>query len=164
MNTRSFLLAALLGGLIMAVLSNFPILNLVNCLLCAWVWVSGILAVYLYRRFEAANPALSIGQGLALGAVAGLIGAVIGAIIGAIFGGLGLAAISSAVRNLPGYDPSTMDTFANMIAGGGFSFFALCFNGVLYALFGAIGGLIGTALIWKAPAALPPAPPAMPVQ
>jgi hypothetical protein len=61
---------------------------------------------------------------------------------------------------LPGYDPTTMDTFANMIAGGGFSILSLCVDGVLYAIFGAIGGLIGTALIWKAPT-LPPAQPPM---
>jgi hypothetical protein len=164
MNTRSFLLAALIGGAVMGFLGNIPILNFINCFLCAWVWLSGILAVYLYRRFELANPALSVGQGLALGAVAGVIGAIIGAIVGAIFGGLGAAALVSAMRNMPGYDPSSMDTFTNLVAGGGFSLFALTCNLVLYALFGAVGGLIGTALIWKAPAALPPAPPVQPVQ
>jgi len=164
MNTRSFLLAALIGGLIMGVLGNIPLLNLINCLLCAWVWLSGILAVYLYRRFEIANPALSVGQGLALGAVAGVIGAIIGSIVGAIFGGIGLAALSSAVRSMPGYDPSSMDSFTNLIAGGGFSLITLTCDLVLYALFGAIGGLIGTALIWKAPTALPPAPPVQPLQ
>jgi hypothetical protein len=164
MNTRSFLLAALIGGAIMGFLGNIPILNFINCFLCAWVWLSGILAVYLYRRFELANPALSVGQGLALGAVAGVIGAIIGAIVGAIFGGLGAAALVSSLRNMPGYDPSSMDTFTNLIAGGGFSLISLSCNLVLYALFGAIGGLIGTALIWKAPAALPPAPPAPPMQ
>jgi hypothetical protein len=159
MNTRSFLLAALIGGAVMGFLGNIPILNFVNCFLCAWVWLSGILAVYLYRRFELANPALSVGQGLALGAVAGVIGAIIGAIVGAIFGGLGAAALVSSLRNMPGYDPSSMDTVTNLVAGGGFSLIALTCNLVLYALFGAIGGLIGTALIWKAPAAMPPAPP-----
>ena len=164
MNTRAFLLAALLGGLVMAVLSNFPVLNLLNCLLCAWVWLSGILAVFFYRRFETVNPALSIGQGLALGAVAGVVGAIIGAILGAIFGGLGLAAVMNSVKSMPGYDPSSMDQFTNLIAGGGISIFSMFCNGIFYALFGAVGGLIGTALIWKAPAQLPPAPPAPPVQ
>jgi hypothetical protein len=163
MNTRAFLLSALLGGLIMAVLSSFPILNFLNCLLCAWVWLSGILAIFFYRRFNAANPALSIGQGLALGAVAGVIGAIISAIISAIFGGLGLAAVASTLRNMPGYT-SDMDIFTNLIAGGGFSLLSMLCNGVIFALFGAVGGLIGTALIWKAPAQLPPAPPAPPVQ
>ena len=163
MNTRAFLLSALVGGLIMAVLSNFPLLNLLNCVLCAWVWLSGILAVFFYRRFNAANPALSVGQGLALGAVAGVIGAIIGSIVSAIFSTAGTAALLSYLKSVPGYS-SDLDQFTNLAGVGGFSFLCLAGNLVLYSLFGAIGGLIGTALIWKAPAALPPAPPAMPVQ
>ena len=155
MNTRAFLLSALLGGLIMGVLGNIPILNFLNCLLCAWVWLSGILAVFFYRRFDTANPALSIGQGLALGAVAGVIGAIIGSIVSAIFSTAGTAALVSYLKSIPGYS-SDLDQFTNLAGVGGFSFFCLAANLVLYSLFGAVGGLIGTALIWKAPKAPTP--------
>jgi len=37
MNNRALLLAGVVGGLVMVVLSNVPVLNLINCLLCAGV-------------------------------------------------------------------------------------------------------------------------------
>lgn len=38
MNTKNLLLAGLIGGLISTALSNIPIINFVNCLLCAGFW------------------------------------------------------------------------------------------------------------------------------
>jgi len=51
MNTRSFVLSVLIAGVVIGFLANLPILNLINCALCIWVWLGGILAVFLYRRF-----------------------------------------------------------------------------------------------------------------
>ena len=150
MNTRALLFSALIAGAVMALLSNIPVLNFVNCILCGWVWLSGIFAVYLYRRFAAPNLNLSNGQGAAVGALAGVVGAIIGAVIGAIFSAIMGAGVSSALTLLqsqPGFE--NYAPYLNMVMGGGFSLIGLGCNLILYALFGAIGGLIATALIWK---------------
>jgi hypothetical protein len=50
MNNRALLLSGVVGSLVMVVISNVPFLNLINCLLCAWVWLGGMAAVWFYRR------------------------------------------------------------------------------------------------------------------
>jgi hypothetical protein len=134
----------------MALLGNLPIVNFVNCLLCAWVWLSGILAVYLYRRFATANPSLSTGQGAILGALAGVIGAVIGAVISAVFTSAGMVKFLEALSFQLSYRP-ILEPYVSMLKSGGFAIISLIIDLILYAIFGAIGGLIATAAIWKTP-------------
>jgi len=159
MNTRAFTLSALIAGIVMGLLSNIPVVNFANCLLCMWVWLSAILAVFLYRRFDPVNPFLSVGQGAGLGAVAGIVGALVGAVVSLLF---------NALFASFGYDPTAMlqslqsqgdlppaaVTAIQALAGTGSLFVALLCNGFLYAAFGAIGGMIAAALIWKKPAAV----------
>ena len=79
MNGKNLFLASLIGGVVIAALSNIPIISLGNCLLCMWVWLGGIFAAWLYKRF---NGSLTTGQGAGVGALAGLIGSLIGMVIG----------------------------------------------------------------------------------
>lgn len=157
MNMRAFTLSALIAGLVMGVLSNFPVINLANCILCMWVWLSAILAVFLYRRFAPGAPFLSVGEGAGLGAVSGIVGAVVGAIVSLLFNALFASA---------GFDPAMMlqqmqaagivvppeaMPAIQALAGTGSVLIATLCNGVVYAIFGAIGGIIAAALIWKKP-------------
>jgi len=130
MNTRAFLL------------------NLVNCLLCAWIWLGGIFAVFLYKRLDPTGMGLTIPSGLALGAVAGIIAAIIGGVISLAFTSTaGTAAALEALRSQPELAPY-VDQVGGYLAAGGASIIGTLCNGVVYAVFGAIGGLIGAA-IWK---------------
>ena len=43
MNTRAFWLSTLIAGAAIAVFGNLPLLNIVNCALCVWVWIGGAL-------------------------------------------------------------------------------------------------------------------------
>jgi hypothetical protein len=157
MNMRAFTLAALIAGVVMGVLSNFPIINFANCLLCMWVWLSAILAVFLYRRFAPEAPFLSVGEGAGLGAVAGIVGAVVGALVSLAFNALFASAgfdpammlqqLQSAGIEVP---PEAMPAIQAMAGTGSVLVSMLC-NGVVYAIFGAIGGIIAAALIWKKP-------------
>jgi hypothetical protein len=152
MNTRAFLLSALITGAIVALLGNIPIINFVNCFLCAWVWGGGILAVFFYQRFEHVNPLLSVGQGAGLGAVAGGIGGLIGGVISAIFNAIfGAMNIAGALSSITQSSPELAQYLPYLIGGSGFELVTLCINLFLYAAFGAIGGVIATALIWKKP-------------
>lgn len=68
------LLASLLGGLFIGVLSALPIVSVGNCC-CLWVVGGGFLASYV--RAQNDPRAMTIGRGAAAGFGAGLAGAVI---------------------------------------------------------------------------------------
>jgi hypothetical protein len=148
MNTRTFVYSALLAGAVIGVLGNLPIFNLINCLLCIWVWLGGFLAVYLYRRMERGAASLTPAQGAGLGALAGLIGAGVGIVVYSLTSFISMPLFASFVRfmqierDLPfdRVDPAA-------IAGSTFFFFVL--DALLYPLFGAISSFITASLMRK---------------
>ena len=75
MNTKNLIIASLIGGLISIILSNVPIINLVNCLLCAGFWLGPLFAVWFYKR---QTGTVTLGQGAAIGALAGVWAGVFG--------------------------------------------------------------------------------------
>jgi hypothetical protein len=135
MENRSLFLSGLVGALVMVVLSNVPFLNLINCLICAGLWLGGMAAVWFYRRQT--GQTVTGGQGALLGVVAGVIGAIISSIISATLGGDALQAAIDA-------DPSgQVRSIVGGFVGSGASFLvSFLFNIILYPLFGAIGGAI----------------------
>ncbi|HEY0006661.1 MAG TPA: hypothetical protein VGB17_17900 [Pyrinomonadaceae bacterium] len=70
---------ALIGGVLLGLLSAIPFINIANCC-CLWVLLGGALATYLY--IKRSPVAVSVGEGAQLGAMAGLIGAFINLIVG----------------------------------------------------------------------------------
>lgn len=139
MNTKAFLLASLIAGVVMGLLGGLPIVSFANCVLCMWVWLAAILAVWLYRRLEGSTPTVTPSQGALLGVTSGVIGALIVWLLSLLTKDaaaqfVGEIAAQAGV-NLP----------ANLI-GGGLSILGLVIDLVLYALFGAVGGLIGAAI------------------
>jgi hypothetical protein len=66
---------ALLGGLLLGVLSALPIVNLVNACCCLWVLAGGALAAFLLQRNQ--STPISTSDGALVGLGAGLIGAVV---------------------------------------------------------------------------------------
>jgi hypothetical protein len=156
MNSRSLFLASGIAGLIIGVLSGVPFINIVNCLLCAWVWGGGILAVYLYQRNEPTALMVKPEQGALLGAIAGVIGAIIVSIISAILGGASNAMALSILQNNPQVQEQFGEYLPQLAAQGGFSLLGLMCSSVIYAAFGAIGGLIGAAVL-KPKTSPPPA-------
>ena len=145
MNTRSFLLSILIAGVVIGFLANLPVLNLINCALCIWVWVCGILAVLLYRWFQHGKPGASVGQGAGLGALSGLIGALVGAVVFLVTSPLSINIFNNLARGLRigGELPFRAGGFWE-IAGTAFVF--LVIDAVLYPIFGALGGAIAAAI------------------
>jgi hypothetical protein len=150
MNTRSFILSALIAGALIGFFGNLPLLNLINCILCLWVWLGGILAVYLYRRYQRGGPGLSIAQGAGLGALSGLIGALVGTVVFAITNSLSMPLFNSLARALQieGDLPLQSGDIGTFIAQ---VIFFLIIDLVLYPIFGAIGGLLAAGVFWKEP-------------
>jgi Flp pilus assembly pilin Flp len=148
MNTRALLLSGLIAGVLMALLAELPFISLLNCCLCLWIWAGGIFAVYLYRRFDNTVGPTTITHGLLVGLVAGLVAAVLGTIIAAIMGPIAWQYVNQLITTIQGSGVD-MGPLADMFRStSGFSLFELFTNLVLYALFGLVGGILGT-LIFK---------------
>ena len=148
MNTRAFMLSALIAGLVIGLLGSLPLINFVNCLLCLWVWVGGFFAVYLYRRNTPGGVPLTLAQGTGLGAAAGVIGAFIGLLVYLATGALTMPMMNELARTLEIDLPQQSGGFGDTLIGG---LIFLVIDLVLYPLFGAIAGLLGANLLWKKP-------------
>jgi hypothetical protein len=143
------LIAAGIGGLVMAALSKIPVVSCLNYLFCVGIWGSGILAVWIYRQSEKGQPGLTVGQGALIGLLAGVVAAVLAVIFDAMFSGAGMLSSLSMVQKIPVMSSAAADIFRQAMAASGGVIGKLVCNLVLYPLFGAAGGVIATALIWK---------------
>jgi hypothetical protein len=72
--------AAIIGGMLIGLLSSIPYVRLGNVVCCLWVVLGGALASYLYIK-KSTTP-VNIGEGALLGLIAGGIGWAVGIIIG----------------------------------------------------------------------------------
>src|ERR1044071_7345299 len=71
---------ALIGGVLLGLLSVIPFVNVLNVCCCLWAILGGMLASYLYVK-SSPTPATP-GDGAVLGAIAGAIGAAISLVLG----------------------------------------------------------------------------------
>jgi hypothetical protein len=143
MNTKNLIVSSLIGGAVIAAISNIPVINLINCLLCIGYWGGAILAVWLYKRFE---NTLTLGQGVAVGALAGVWAGLINFVVGLVsLAGIG-AALSAVEQVLP---PDSLGLESGFIES-----MALLINVLMIFLaifLGALGGLIGGAIFQTKP-------------
>ena len=89
---------AVIGGVVLGLLSAIPFVNFVNICCCAWAILGGLLASYLYIK-NSSTPATA-GDGAVIGAIAGAIGAVIYLVIGIPLAIVAGAAMREAMVNL----------------------------------------------------------------
>ena len=148
---------ALLGGLLIGVLSSLPVVSMCCCL---WMLVGGALAVYLQQQkqvepIEAADAVLS---GLLAGVIGGLIAATISSVMISMLGSLPTDSIRQTLESNPDIPPQTREFALNLMAGRGIIAFIFILNLILYPMVAMIGGLIGLA-IFKKKVPPPAAPP-----
>ncbi len=172
------LVPSLYGGIIMALLSTVPFLNLVNCLCCAGLLFGGFIAVYFYRsNFTPEAPPFTSGDCMAVGALAGVASAFFGTILSIVFltlfGNVMGELILNIIRNTNLHMPEeAMDQIEEALQGKMSAFFIIVsfFQSlIVHSLFGLLGGLIGYSMF--KPKGVPPPPmpqpppasPAMPV-
>ncbi|MCJ7513921.1 MAG: hypothetical protein MUO23_13280 [Anaerolineales bacterium] len=148
MNTKNLLIASLVGGLTITLLANVPILNFINCLLCAGFWGGAILAVWLYKRL---TGSVTLGQGVAVGTLAGVLAGTFGFLLSFA----GLAGAQALVNSYSQFLPP--EAAMEPALSGSMSILFNLLGVVTNIVFGAIGGLIGGAIFKpRAPASLPP--------
>ena len=137
---------ALLGGLIVGVLSAIPFINYCCCI---WAIGGGVLAGFLYIK-ESSTP-VSVGDGAIVGALAGVVGGILYLIIGLPIALLfGMAAMQDQLTR-SGVD-LPVSGFLLMVVSG-----ILC--AIFLAVLATLGGLLAVPIFEKRKGGgVPPAP------
>jgi hypothetical protein len=155
---------ALIGGVLLGLLSVIPFVNALNICCCLWAILGGMLASYLYVK-NSPTP-VSAGDGAILGALAGLIGAAISLILGIpISYAMGPTMRNLMISLLENVDRQQAEIMRQRLELAGDAIAPLIINALILAVmlffFSVIGGLIGAALFEKRKGgAVPPPPPA----
>ena len=127
---------ALLGGLIVGVLSAIPIINYCCCI---WSIGGGALAAYLY--IKSSPTPVTMGDGAMVGGLAGVVGGIIYLIIGlpiAIF--FGMAAMTEQLTR-SGVELPFSGTLLMVVAG--------LIGAIILVVLATLGGIIGVAIFEK---------------
>ena len=152
---------AIIGGVVIGLLSIIPIVSLGNVCCCLWAILGGVLATYLYVK-DSPVPA-SPGDGAILGAIAGAVGGLIAIVLGIpisiVAGGITREIF---IRIMESINPSQVEMMrAQMVAGA--SIVREIVNGIILAvllvIFSTIGGLLGVPIFEKRKRETAPPPP-----
>ena len=152
---------AIIGGVILGVLSAIPA---VNTCCCIWALIGGLIAANIYIK-ASPNP-VTPADGAIVGALAGVAGAVLIIVVGIplqlIFGAAMASMMGGYIQSV---DPSQAAQVQEAMAAG-LGFGRAILNGLLYSvtavIFSALGGLLGVAIFEKrkgGPGVPPPPPP-----
>jgi CDP-diglyceride synthetase len=142
---------AIIGGVVIGLLSVIPFVNWVNFCCCLWAILGGVLASYLYIK-NSPTPA-SPGDGAILGVLAGVVAAVIAIVVGIplsiLTSGLVTGLLVSLIENV---DPSQAEMMRRQMIAGQTVAGAIV-NGIILAIllviFSTLGGLLGIPLFEK---------------
>ena len=127
---------ALLGGLIVGVLSAIPFINYCCCI---WSIGGGALAAFLY--IKSSPVPVKMGDGAMVGGLAGVVGGIIYLILGLPIAILfGMAAMQDSLRS-SGVDLPISGPILMIVAG--------IVGAIILALLATLGGVIGTAIFEK---------------
>lgn len=170
---NSKLRAALIGGVVIGLLSSIPYVRLGNVICCLWIVIGGALASYLYIK-KSATP-VSAGDGALLGAIAGAIGWAVGLLVGVPLTILtGYPELGFMINLLERVDPQKAELYrqnAEYLMSQSFSeqFFhsvlslQTLLSLLITVIFALVGGLVAVPLFEKRKAdagpSMPPPPP-----
>ena len=153
---------ALIGGLVMGVLSSLPIINAGNLCCCLWVVSGGAVAAYLLQQNQ--TEPITPGDGALVGLFAGIIGAAAGFVIsipiGLLMEPMQRAMIQRTLEmsgNMPPALREMLENYGQPRTAMGImgrimlrliGFFFMLFIG---SMFSTLGGLLGAAMFKKTP-------------
>ena len=152
---------ALIGGVVLGLLSAIPFINWVNICCCLWAILGGMLASYLYIK-SSPTPA-GAGDGAILGVLAGLVGAIVAFVIGVPIQLLVGAAINEILIGfIADMNPGQVQMMRQQMMAGQTVAGAIVnglVGGVFLFIFSIIGGLIGVPIFEKRKGNMTPPPP-----
>ena len=163
MTDSRMLKPALIGGVLLGVLSSLPLINFFNCLCCAWVITGGVLAAYQYVKDSPVS--VSLGGGISVGLLAGAIGAVVTGLFSIPLylmrgGGGAMQHLKEAMDRMPNVPSETRDLVESLASRSDmnivFMIFGLLFTFIVFSIFGMVGGAIGVAIFEKRKPGSPP--------
>ena len=170
---NSKLRPAIIGGIVMGLLSGLPYVNLGNVACCLWVVSGGALAAYLYIR-QSPTP-VDMGEGALVGLLAGVFGTIVQLLVGVPVEIMtGYPEKRLLINLIERMNPEQAERYRQRIeevAAMPFAeqFFAQVFSlgtllvFIITAVFALVGGLVAVPLFEKRKAdAVPPPPPPPP--
>jgi len=151
-----FMQPALAGGMFLGLLSSLPIINMANCLCCAWVLGGGAIATLLLAKQKPSG--IMPGDGAFVGVLSGLFGAVVATLvsipvrlISARFFESQQQAMEEALREIGAEGP--IRDLALRVASPEISLVTVLFtffmNLLMFSLFAMIGGILMVAILKK---------------
>jgi hypothetical protein len=148
---------ALLGGLLIGVLSVLPFVSKLNGCCCLWVLVGGVLTSYLLQ--ERLPRSITAGEAAVAGLLAGVIGAlfasIVGAVMASVMGGVTASFDDIPRDNMPPEFGRVLERMRAIPPALWYVVFAAVYL-VIFPIFSMLGALLGVALFKKTP---PPPPP-----
>ncbi len=157
--TNRLVQPALIGGLVMGVLTGLPIVSAGNLCCCLWVIGGGVIAAYILQQNEAAP--ITASDGALVGLLAGIVGAfvylIISVPVSVIVTPMERVFVERFVERM-GEMPPEFREFASRSLGAGVRLtLGFIFWLLVGSAFSTIGGLIGQAIFQKkAPPDTPP--------
>src|SRR5262245_48281050 len=164
---------ALIGGLVMGVLSALPLIAAGNLCCCLWVVTGGLVAAYVFQQNQ--PTPIAPGEGALVGLLAGLVGAVVVVVlsipISLLIGPMERRMMQSLIEMIGTVPPEMRDTFERYGRGEQTGLLLIVSRIValmiwlfLGAIFSTLGGLLGAAIFRKEPPSsqpidVPPPPP-----
>jgi hypothetical protein len=152
---------ALLGGLVLGVLSALPLVNMGNACCCLWVVAGGGVAAYLLQNNQAAP--ITSGDGAAVGFLAGVFGAVVWqalAIPVTVLMGPFQERMLDRMLSTGDLPENVRQVFETLRQNAGFSIVRFVIGSIftlfISVIFSTMGGLVGAALFRTK---IPPQPP-----
>jgi hypothetical protein len=141
---------ALVGGAVAGILSGIPLLN---CLCCLWIIGGAILASYL--AVKDSTVSLKASDGAVVGAFTGIFAAFIRLFLSIPFRAVEFALFRKIMERLSEYVPETPSEWKDIfsLGAGPISMagllLGLVLSAAIFAVLGALGGIIGMALFGK---------------
>jgi hypothetical protein len=169
MKQESMLKPALISGVLLGIVSAFPVISAINCFCCAWVIGAGILAANLYVKNS--PQMVTLGTGSVLGMLTGIIGAIVDTLFAIplylLTRGSGsgwMEQIQEAMNRVPNLPPETRQFLESVFArSSGAGMLVVILGGiasiVVFGLVGTLGGALGVALFEKRKPGQPVNPP-----
>jgi len=158
---NSKLKPAIIGGVVVGLLSAIPIVNFLNICCCLWAILGGMLASYLY--IKASPTPVKAGDGAVLGVLSGVVGGAIYIVIGIPIGWLLRGPIYALLISLiERVNPAQVEMMRQSMAGQ--SIIGAIIRGIIFAIilvvFSTVGGLLGVPIFEKRKGGpnLPPPP------
>lgn len=158
-----YLRPALVAGAVAGLLSGLPFIGAGNCVCCLWIVGGAAMAA---KMLAASSPGLlTSGDGAVVGALTGIVAAVADAIVSIPLRSfnLGLARrLLDKAAELGGQMPSGLEGFFNgssSFLSPGWFLLGLFISAAMFAVVGALGGIIGVSLFGKKGRPPVPAPP-----